>query len=590
LRQDISHAGEIRFDGAHFKKDMRQLIGNVEQDDLVIPELTVRETLCFIAELRYGIGSKQALSKVDAVLALMRLEKVAGTRVGDAQTSPRISGGERKRLCIARELLSEPKLLICDEPTSGLDSTMANQVVAAIRELCDSGDVSFISSIHQPSTNILLTFDDLILLREGVVIYFGPVASVEACFTSCGPQRSPSQSTAEYLMDCLVLPPHDPKGMSDESLSVLKRFMQKQDAQFMQFSDPPAVFSVQQEFSAPFSRQLRMLLRLHYILQRGSVLNKLCAVQNLSLMTCAALLWMNLGFSDLDIHPRFGLVMWTLGTWMFFPLFGCLGTFQTNRSVLEKELKKGFYSVEAFFLVRGFLLLPLSFIWPIFWTAGVFWISNVHPQVGVYVLFQLVVFLSLGVFEGAGQAISAGNFNPAHASTFAMILINFWFGWSGFLIDLARIPASIRWLTHGNVFMYSVNLGMHVIFTDDISFTCSKPWGGTSSAECQSGQDTFLGKQALVTQGITRSVRLCLCVLIASFFGVRILAYALLRFDMRHILHGAGAAEHFSEKHQNMQLEHIALAPSDLESASPVWGCTLAKQDENGKASTLVSI
>ena len=194
LRHGIHFDGEVRYGGALFCKEMQQYIGFLEQDDVVFPELTVFETLLFYAELRHGIGSKEARSKVDEVIVMMRLVKVADSQVG----SP-ISGGERKRLCLARELLREPRLLFCDEPTSGLDSTMANQVISALRELCDTGEVTILACIHQPSTQILDNFDDLMMLREGEHLYYGPLQAAEALLASYGPLDALSRKPCSSL-------------------------------------------------------------------------------------------------------------------------------------------------------------------------------------------------------------------------------------------------------------------------------------------------------------------------------------------------------------------------------------------------------
>jgi len=473
------------------------------------------------------------------------LEKVANTQVGDQNMNPRISGGERKRMCIGRELLSEPKLLLCDEPTSGLDSTMAHQVVSAMRALCDSGKVSMISSIHQPSTLILETFDDAILLREGKVIYNGPVKSVEALFTSCGPQRSPAQSVAEYLMDCLILPEGDPRGMSEEAISMLAGRVKNEH--IVTWTSPAAMLSLSDRFNAPFCRQLALLLRLHGKLLASLLFTKVNVVQNIGLMLVPALLFNQLGLSDLDIHPRFGLVLWVLGTWMFFPLFANIQAFQTHRKMLEKELKKGCYSLEAYYITRTLLVLPLNLVWPLFWTAGVYWIANANPNFGAYIQFQPLVFLNFAIFEGAGQMISAIDMSSAHANTLTLICITFWFAWSGFFLELNRIPEFVRWMTHGNVFMYGVQLGVQILLSSDLTFSCEGFGSAYTSRTCESAADTFSGLEAQGLVGIDRTPTLCMLVLVGTLFVTRLLTYGLLRYNLHAIVNGVKGSVELSK-------------------------------------------
>ncbi|KAJ1802223.1 hypothetical protein LPJ56_007262, partial [Coemansia sp. RSA 2599] len=113
--------GEISFQGARRNpKTFKQLTAYVEQDDLMHPLLTVEETLGYAAKLRLlssAYSPRQKADRVDTVIRHLRLEAARNTRIGDATTRG-VSGGERKRVSIGTELLTDPKLLFLDEPTS----------------------------------------------------------------------------------------------------------------------------------------------------------------------------------------------------------------------------------------------------------------------------------------------------------------------------------------------------------------------------------------------------------------------------------------------------------------------------------------
>ena len=126
-------------------------VAYVRQEDIFYTQMTVRETLLFAARLRLPARVPRAEKerRVDELIERLGLAKAADTIIGDAKRRG-ISGGERKRLAIGCELLSDPQLLFLDEPTSGLDAFAAQQVVASLKTLCESDGTTVVMSIHQP--------------------------------------------------------------------------------------------------------------------------------------------------------------------------------------------------------------------------------------------------------------------------------------------------------------------------------------------------------------------------------------------------------------------------------------------------------
>jgi ABC-type lipoprotein export system ATPase subunit len=150
----------------------------VKQEVSFFPYMTVRETLAFRVELKLGslISKEAQVDRVDELIQQLKLEKAVDTIVGNAKVRG-ISGGERRRLAIACELISSPSVIFLDEPTSGLDSTAATSLVGALRNLADSGK-TIVAVIHQPSQHVFSAFDDLLLVSEGRQMYFGETSKV----------------------------------------------------------------------------------------------------------------------------------------------------------------------------------------------------------------------------------------------------------------------------------------------------------------------------------------------------------------------------------------------------------------------------
>lgn len=158
---------------------VRGVIGYIPQDDLLMENLSVFDNLIFAAKLCYAQYSKDKLEAlVLKVLQDLGLSEIKHLKVGSVMEKV-ISGGQRKRLNIALELLREPDVLFVDEPTSGLSSRDSENIMDLLKELALRGKMVFVV-IHQPSSDIFKLFDTLVILDVGgFQIYYGnPVEAV----------------------------------------------------------------------------------------------------------------------------------------------------------------------------------------------------------------------------------------------------------------------------------------------------------------------------------------------------------------------------------------------------------------------------
>ena len=159
--------------------EIEGLIGYVSQDDLLVEELTVYQNLYFNAKLCFGQYTDDEIrQKTDDVLRDLGLYEIRDMKVG-TPLNKKISGGQRKRLNIALEMIRQPAVLFLDEPTSGLSSRDSDNIMDLLKELALKGKLVFVV-IHQPSSDIFKMFDRLIVLdKGGYMIYNGnPVDAV----------------------------------------------------------------------------------------------------------------------------------------------------------------------------------------------------------------------------------------------------------------------------------------------------------------------------------------------------------------------------------------------------------------------------
>ncbi|CAN6481685.1 unnamed protein product [Victoria cruziana] len=175
----------------------------VTQDDHLLGTLTVRETISYSARFRLPdnmpLAERQAL--VESTIIEMGLQDCADTPIGNWHLRG-VSGGEKRRVSIALEILMRPRLLFLDEPTSGLDSASAFFVTQTLRSLARDGR-TVIASIHQPSSEVFELFDRLCLLSGGRQVYFGKVSEAHEFFAQAGFPCPSLRNPSDHYLRCI---------------------------------------------------------------------------------------------------------------------------------------------------------------------------------------------------------------------------------------------------------------------------------------------------------------------------------------------------------------------------------------------------
>ncbi len=171
-------SGEVLINGYNLyseeeKSNLKGVIGFVPQDDLLIEELTVWQNLYYSAKMCLdNLSESKLLEVVNNTLAELDLEEIRDLKVGNSLNKV-ISGGQRKRLNIALELIREPTILFVDEPTSGLSSVDSEIVMNLLKEQTDRGKLVIIN-IHQPGSDLYKMFDKIMIIdKGGYQIFYG---------------------------------------------------------------------------------------------------------------------------------------------------------------------------------------------------------------------------------------------------------------------------------------------------------------------------------------------------------------------------------------------------------------------------------
>ncbi|EGD81253.1 ATP-binding cassette transporter G2 [Salpingoeca rosetta] len=532
----------------------RQISAYVLQQDCFFPTLTVRETITLSAMLRLPVHmSREAkLAQVDGVIAELGLTKCADTYVGN-ELIRGVSGGEKKRLNVGTELVTNPSLLFLDEPTTGLDSFNAQNVMQTLLTLAKSNR-TIIATIHQPRSSIFQMFDLLMLLSEGCSMYFGPAADAVGYFGSIGYECPEEFNPADYFLDLISLDQRSPRAQrtTQKRIDYIgDRFLayQQQHPVVTDVSDILTKQARQSElggsagkpppkYTTSFGRQVALLTQRSIRATLRDKINNFSSLgQTLLFSIILGVIWLNEGdgISSNSVQAIAGALFFVVVNQSFGSIFGILFVFPVERVVVLKERASRSYHVGAYFWAKTVAELPRTFLLNLLFAVITYFMVGLRDGADHFFLFVVIVFCVSLTAEGLALIVSAIADDPQQAGAIApaFIVTSMLFG--GYFIGVNQIPSWLSWLSYLSFLKYGFAAIMINEFDGQpLDPSCAMSNNGTNSTAMDDGGPLCFAAGGDVLNYFNLdelSLGVNIVVLLAMAVGFRLIAYWILRVN-----------------------------------------------------------
>uniref|UniRef100_A0A0D9UW74 ABC transporter domain-containing protein n=1 Tax=Leersia perrieri TaxID=77586 RepID=A0A0D9UW74_9ORYZ len=435
-------------------------IAYVRQEDLFFSQLTVRETLSLAAELQLPdmLTPERKESYVNDLLFRLGLVNCADSIVGDAKIRG-ISGGEKKRLSLACELLASPSIIFADEPTTGLDAFQAEKVMETLRQLAEDGH-TVICSIHQPRGSVYGKFDDIVLLSEGEVVYMGPAKEEPLTyFASLGYHCPDHVNPAEFLADLISVDYSSSESVKSSQKRIENLIEEFSNKVTLTECDSSLTKPEGSEFSAKLIkksgikhrrgwwRQFRLLFKRAWMQAfRDGPTNKVRARMSVASAIIFGSVFWRMGKSQTSIQDRMGLLQVTAINTAMAALTKTVGVFPKERAIVDRERTKGSYALGPYLSSKLLAEIPIGAAFPLIFGSILYPMAKLHPTISRFAKFCGIV--TVESFAASAMGLTVGAMVPTTEAAMALgpSLMTVFIVFGGYYVNPDNTPVIFRWI------------------------------------------------------------------------------------------------------------------------------------------------
>ncbi|XP_024867190.1 protein scarlet isoform X1 [Temnothorax curvispinosus] len=488
--------GDVRVNGISASSSyMRRHSGFMHQEDMFIETMTVLEHIWFMARMKLDgrMHTADIRLKIDCLLRNVGLIERRDTRIGGGDDGKVLSGGEKKRLAFATELLTDPDILFLDEPTTGQDAHSAGVLVSHMTTFA-LRNRTVLCTIHQPSSTIFGSFHRIILLAGGRVAFAGTSTQAIQFFSSQGYECPCNYNPADFLVATLAIAPSDADGSGRVAQKICDAFLTSEvgneiDVILQQELDTA-------HLQSPIEKNIResrafvesrSWLRLYWLIHRGFLqvlrdpsVQLIRILQKVTIATTAGLCFVGaIDFDQLGIQAVDGVIYLLVCENAFFPMYATLALIPQELPLLLREYKAGMYSVHLYYLARMISLVPGLLMEPMLFTVIMYWLAGLRPAMDALGLTILVVIFTMNVSTACGCFFSSVYQSVPLAMAYLVPFDYVLMITMGPFIKLGSLPVYVRWIRYVSWLLHSTEAltiiqwrGVHNISCETIDLPC----------------------------------------------------------------------------------------------------------------------
>lgn len=426
-------------------------------------------------------------------------------------------------------------------------------------------NMTLISSIHQPSSKVFYTFDKLILLADGHIVYSGPPAQCLVYLAKLNYIPPGDYNPADFVMDLVAIVTSDDDDGDDddeeekdkmkenapavahaiplsarmvliaawdnditdnEALQTMREYESRSGGGEVSATGAAAAVGDDIEslkYMASYQVQFITLLRRALIIAKSNIVTNLQFINTIGMGLISGFCWFSMEYTENRIQDRAGFIFFFMTFWFFMTLFQGMMQFLPERTIMLKDRAAGSYRLSAYFLSKTMSDTPVRLLMPLIYVIISYPMTTLNPDATVFFAVLGTQLLAALAGESVGLFIGTSTMDYEKAMVIATLVSLALMLTGGYFVQ--NLPSFVQWIRYLSPFKYSYDACLRLVF--DRSTPCDN---GEIIVQCLDGRDSVSGTVVVDYLGGTESVGLnvgMLCVFIIFF---RIAAYLALKY------------------------------------------------------------